>query len=253
MVMERIQAMLTACDTELPPFPRTDLYNEGWLLRLVLDWCSRHNVPDHPLRFSTGARWYCEALLPSAFLARHKGDSLAEGWTHADGVMGHFEIGNVGKGDLSVLPDARQLVVLEAKMFSPLSPDVTHASYYDQAARTVACIAEVVQLADRHPSHLSALGFYVLAPARQIKDGVFAEQVDKASIEAKVQLRVKEWVAEHGDDKDQWHTDWFQPTLEQIDIGVASWEALISTIGEHDAQSADSIGGFYDKCVVYNS
>lgn len=250
MVMESIRAMLTACDTELPPFPPTDLYNEGWLLRLVLDWYSRHNVADHPLRFSTGARWYCEALLPSAFLARHKGDSLAEGWTHADGVIGHFEIGNVGKGDLSVLPDARQLVVLEAKMFSPLSSGISKADYFDQAARSVACIAETLKRADRRPADLSRLGFYVLAPRVQVADGVFDKEMDLESIAGKVARRVREY----GDqDKDQWHTDWFQPTLEQIDIGVASWEALISTIGEHDAQSADSIGGFYDKCVVYNS
>lgn len=250
MVMERIQAMLTACDTDWPLFPPTDLYNEGWLLRLALDWFSRHDIADHRLAFSKEARWFSEALLPSAFLRRHGGDELAEGWTHADGVIGHFEIGNVGKGDLSVLPDARQLVVLEAKMFSGLSQGVTHASYFDQAARTMACVAEVLHLAGRHPSRLKKLGLYVLAPQCKIAEGVFAEEMTRESIGEKVERRVSEY---DDQDKDQWHTDWFQPTLEQLDIGVASWEALISTIGEHDAQSADSIRGFYDKCVVYNS
>lgn len=47
VVLERIQAMLISCTTESPLFPPTDLYNETWLLRLVLDWFSRHEVPNH--------------------------------------------------------------------------------------------------------------------------------------------------------------------------------------------------------------
>ena len=36
----------------------------------------------------TADKWYSEALLPSAFLARVREDKLAEFWTHADGVIG---------------------------------------------------------------------------------------------------------------------------------------------------------------------
>jgi hypothetical protein len=73
-----IQRMLRAASGGRPLFPPTLLYNEGWLLRLVLDWFSRHDVQGHPLSFGAGARWFSEALLPSAFLARHRGDRLAE-------------------------------------------------------------------------------------------------------------------------------------------------------------------------------
>jgi hypothetical protein len=131
------------------PFPPTLLYNEGWFLRLVLDWFSRHDVQGHPLSFGAGARWFSEALLPSAFLARHRGDRLAESWTHADGVVGHFLIGEGGKALLRLAPEAGQLLVLEAKLFRGLSPGVTKARYYDQAARTVACMAEVLRRAER--------------------------------------------------------------------------------------------------------
>ena len=77
-------------------------YNEGWLLRVVLDWFSRHKIPNHLLNFQVNARWFSEALLPLVFLARHRGDPLAENWTHADGVVGHFTIGDQGKADLSL-------------------------------------------------------------------------------------------------------------------------------------------------------
>ncbi len=249
MVMERILSMLAACGTDSPLFPPTDLYNEGWLLRLVLDWFSMHDVSGQPLTFSASARWFSEALLPSAFLARRRGDPLAEGWTHADGVIGHFEIGNVGKGGLSVLRNARQLVVLEAKMFSPLSSGISKADYFDQAARSVACIAETLKRANRRPADLSRLGFYVLAPRSQVVDGVFDKETDLESIAGKVARRV----CEYGDqDKDRWHTDWFQPTLDTIDIGVLRWEDMVGTIGEHDAESGDAINEFYDLCVENN-
>ncbi len=252
MVLERIQDMLQSCDTDWPVFPPTILYKEDWLLRLVMDWFSSHNVPNHALTFCPQVRWFSEALLPSAFLATHRGDRLAEGWTHADGVIGHFEIGNVGKADLALLTDATQLVVIEAKMFAGLSAGVTRARYFDQAARTVACIAEVLHLAGRDPSLLSTLGFYVLAPEDPREDGPFHAEMNKESIEGKVQRRVTEWVEEHGDDKDQWCNDWFQPTLQRAAVDVLSWEAVIGTIASHDAESGDSLKRFYDRCVEFN-
>ena len=248
MVMERIQAMLQSCGTESAVFPPTLLYNEGWLLRLVMDWFSTHNVPDHPLTFSRDARWFSEALLPSAFLATKQGDRLAESWTHADGVIGHFEVGKEGKTDLSLQPDARQLVVLEAKMFAPLSSGVSHARYFDQAARTVACVAEVLKRANRHPSELSRLGFYVLAPRSQVDQGIFNKKMDRDSIRQKVERRVELYEGR----KDQWFADWFEPTLQQIEIALVAWEDVIGTIRELDPSSAGSIEEFYKQCVRFS-
>ena len=151
MVFDRIRVLLESCSDEIPLFPPTLIYNEGWLLRLVLDWFSRNKIPNHPLNFQEDARWFSEALLPSAFLSRFRGDPLAENWTHADGVVGHFSIGDQGKADLSLRHDATQLLVLEAKMFSELSSGVTNAGYFNQAARNVACIAEVFHRVNMFP------------------------------------------------------------------------------------------------------
>src|SRR4051812_23173911 len=119
--MDRIAALLLSSGDRESHLPATILYNEGWLLRVVLDWFSRQPPSSHPLGFHPGARWYTEALLPSQFRARKRGDDLAEARTHADGVIGHFSIGDSGKGDLMLLPDAQQFVVVEAKLFSGLS------------------------------------------------------------------------------------------------------------------------------------
>jgi hypothetical protein len=102
MVNLRITELLSKAKDPDRVFPATDLYNEGWMLRLVIDWFSRNPPVECDIRFLKGSRWYSEALLPSQFLARQRGDKLAESWTHADGVIGHFEIGKNADGDLTL-------------------------------------------------------------------------------------------------------------------------------------------------------
>lgn len=248
VVLETILAILDSCGSSSPLFPPTDLYNETWLLRLVVDWFSRHEVPGHFLAMPDGGKWFSEAWLPSAFLPRYKGDKLAESWTHADAVIGHFTIGAKGRADLQLREDAAHLVVLEAKMFSALSSGVTHAPYYDQAARNVACIAEVLRVAKRTPSDLSRFGFYLLAPQSQIEGGVFTEELRRESIRQKVKRRVDEYSG----DREQWYSDWFQPAIEQIDIDAVDWERLIATIREYEPEYAESIEDFYRRCRDFN-
>jgi hypothetical protein len=249
MVFDRIRVLLESCSSEAPLFPPTLLYNEGWLLRLVLDWFSRQNIPDHPLNFQKNARWFSETLLPSAFLARHRGDPLAENWTHADGVVGHFTIGKQGKADLSLQSDATQFLVLEAKMFSGLSSGVTNAKYYDQVARNVACVAEVFHRANMTPNPSIQIGFYVLAPKSQIEQGRFSREIKRSSIQQKVERRIQAYDGK----KDEWYAEWFQPVFQQVDIHVLSWEDIISTIEEHEPETAKSYRDFYEQCIKFNS
>ena len=79
------------------------------------------------------------------FKARFRGDPLSEARTNADGVIGHIRIGDKAKADLELIEDAKQFTVIEAKVGSHLSSGVTHAEYFDQAARTVACMAEAIK------------------------------------------------------------------------------------------------------------
>ncbi len=179
MSLLRIQALLEQCSNANRCFPPTILYNEGWMLRLSIDWFARNKIENHPLTVPEGSTWYSEALLPSTFLQRYRGDKYSEAWTHADGAIGHFEIGQSGNGDLSIHPHAKHFVILEAKMFSKLSSGTKNANYYNQAARNVACIAEVLRKGNVKPSELSSLGFYVLAPASQIDEGIFDTLVNR--------------------------------------------------------------------------
>jgi len=245
--MKRIVDLFTACGTDQRVMPPTQLYNEGWMLRLVLDWYSTYPNTSSPLSFHRDSRWYSEALLPTHFRARDRGDQKAESYTHADGVIGHFDILD-GRGDVRLRESVTQFVVTEAKMFSGLSAGTKWAKTFDQAARNVACIAEFFHAANRSPDTIETLGFVVVAPESQINSGVFEDFVTKASILAKVQARVSDYNGE----KDIWMQEWFLPTLNKIDLNVLSWESIICDISTQDTASGEELNVFLQTCLQFN-
>lgn len=246
--MHALRFLLDKFDPTTPSFPPTLLFNEGWLIRIILDWFSTHQVQEHPLNFSKGVNWFSEALLPSAFLQRYRGDPLAESHTHADGVIGQIIVGGEGKADLALEPSASQFVVLEAKISSPLSSGISNAPYYDQAARSVACMAEVLSRATLSPWDVDQIGFYVLAPKGQIQSGVFEKEMQRKSISEKVARRVSEYDGE----KDGWFEEWFKPLIGLVDLGSISWEEIISKMGEVDSETSQMMLEYYSSCLTYN-
>ncbi|MHB0878613.1 MAG: hypothetical protein ACYC5O_21450 [Anaerolineae bacterium] len=228
-------------------YPATLTHNEGWLLRLLLDWSARHHQASGPLAIPPDGDWYSEAMLPSPFLPRYRGDPLGETWTHADGVVGHFRIGAAAKADLSLAVGATHLAVLEAKLFSGLSAGIAHASDYDQAARTVACMAEVLRRAGSRPAGV-ALAFTVLAPQSQIDRGLFVG-VTAESIGRQVAARVETY----GHERDDWHDRWFLPTLERTRVEVVSWEEVIAAANRAGGDWVEGLREFYRRCLEANA
>jgi hypothetical protein len=248
MIIERIKTMLEACEAGRPAFPPTVLFNENWLLRLVIDWFAGHGGDRYPLSPRAGARWFSEAWLPSAFLPRYRGDRLAESRTHADGVIGHFTIGDPGTAGLALRPEATQLVVLEGKLFNRLSAGVKNAPYFDQAARTVACMAEVLRRAGRDPNQVDDLAFLIVAPQARIDDGAFAWDASHDAIRRKVRRRVEDYAGE----RDAWLHDWFEPTLRRLEIRCLGWEELIEAIAFHSPVTGQFLDSFYGRCLHFN-
>ena len=91
-MIERVAKLLDRCGGGESVMPPTELYNEGWLLRIALDWFSTNGPSDSQFSFCPGADWYSEGRLASRFLARCRSDRKAEGFTHADGTIGHFSV-----------------------------------------------------------------------------------------------------------------------------------------------------------------
>jgi hypothetical protein len=246
--MELVADLIASFDPERPHFRPTEIYNEGWLLRALLHTASQLDDHTSPLSFAPGATWFSEALLPTAFKAQHRGDPLAETRTSADGVIGHILVGEKGKTDLVLRPAAEQFVVVEAKIGSSLSSGTRNAPYFDQAARTVACMAESLRRADRRPSDVDRLSFIMLAPQSAIDAGTFAEEMDPASIRSKVERRVSEYEGT----LDEWYSRWFEPTMAEIDLLSLSWEAAISWLGDSDGAAGAALADFYRRCLDFN-
>jgi hypothetical protein len=246
--LDRVGAILLRCGTQGGVMPPTELYNEGWMLRLVLSWFFEHPGLDHPLGFVEGSTWYSEALLESRFLARKRGDSLAEGYTNADAVIGNVTLRDGGRGDIRLLPGARQFVITEAKLGSGLSAGTRNVQNYNQAARNVACMAHLLETAGRAPETVAKLGFYVIAPASRIREGFFGAAMERSSIQQAVAERVGCFGSQHG----SWYDGWFCRVVEAADIAVMSWEAIVDYIGSHDQSYGLAVGEFYERCRRFN-
>lgn len=190
-----ISDILNRLDSGNRNLPPTYLYNEGWLLRLILHWFSKNkHLTNHEFGFLQKSRWYSEALLSSPFLTECKKDHLSESYTHADGVIGDFQIGGSGKGDLVLNEDCEQFIVIEAKMYSKLSQGIKNASNYDQVTRNIACMSHMVAKHRIDEEQFKRLGFYIIAPEEQIsKDRAFREYTRKENIIDKVLARINEY------------------------------------------------------------
>ncbi|MCC6242138.1 MAG: hypothetical protein IT353_04825 [Gemmatimonadaceae bacterium] len=234
-------------DTEEGPrrFPPTLLYNEGWLLRLVVDWYHRHPEAKGTLTFHAGAEWYSEALLESPFLR----GQYREGFTHADAVIGHFEV-RKERGDIALRPEATQFLVVEAKMGSPLSAGTKHAADYNQAARNVACMIKLIERYVTSGASLSDARFIVIAPESKLKEHGTRALLDRVHLCEAIRRRAEGRSA----DDVEWVNREVVPRLtENVLIPACiSWEELLTEIAGLNSDDGKELSDFYGLCREHN-
>jgi hypothetical protein len=247
-MLRRVAELLGATEPSDRRFPPTTLYNETWMLRLVIDWFDRRRPAGGLLTPAADARWYSEALLPSRFLR----GAVNEGYTNADAVIGHFDpIGE--RGDIKLREHASQFVVVEAKMKSPLSSGTKHAPEFNQAARNVACMINTIDPKGDAPSTPADTRFIVLAPAAQIEKGInpmLSPNALYSAIEQRARIR-----SEGDREADlRWVSNAVGPRL-LSGTGIASsrsWEKVIEEIAHHERETASDLHYFYGRCREYN-
>jgi hypothetical protein len=252
-MIEKISSILSSVESESRNIPPTLLYNEGWLLRLVLSWFSenRNAISNHPINFLPESRWYSEALLSSPFKAMFKKDNSAEKETHADGVIGNFKIGNSGIGDLKISKGCEQFIVIEAKMYSPLAKGTKNAPSYNQVARSLACMSYRITEDEVILSKIKNLCFFVMLPEEQ-KEKEFMKYIKKENVFDAVNDRVEKYKKENRDDykgKKEWFNNSFCQFWEQVKIDSITWEDIIKEIKD---DYGNRIKVFYDKCKDFN-
>ena len=244
-LMERIEAMLRGCGTGAGVFPPAVLFNERWLLRLILDWFSRHQVTEHPLSFPENGRWFSDILLPSPFVGAGRRPKTGDPPCELGGLIGHFDVPDLESPLVSASPQTLHLMAVDGTMSGEMAPGVTGARYLDQTARTVAGMAEALRRANRRPSGLDRIGFYVIAPYALVAAGGLQKEMSRESIGRKVKRRVKSFTPS----KERWHGEGFQPTLERLEVGIVAWEQVIERLGQQDGPAAAPIEEFYHRCL----
>lgn len=261
-IPERLMRILRTCEAdEGSRFPPTEIFNEGWMLRLVLDATQSLGLQKQQLGFVDDAKWYSEALMSSPFRPRAKADPLAEGFTNADAVIGDFEFRATTKAGLWLSPGCRQFVVVEAKMFSNLSLGTKNAPAYNQAARNVACMAAAIAQSARSSADFESLGFFVIAPKPERRRPGFSNletSVDPDAIRLAVDQRIAAYAAggrPETAELREWEAAHFIPLVDSLAergrLAVLSWEDCIEHIGVADPLAGAELERFYDRCLTY--
>jgi len=241
--LERVVSILEMADSGSPVIRPTALYNEGWLLQLVLQ-AEAEGIHCMPFRIPEGTRYYGEPLLSSPFLY---GES-PESHTHADAAIGQFDFRASTKAGLRLLAHSTSFEVVEAKLFSGLSKGVKNASWYDQAARTVACIGWAVALAGLASAETLSLGFTVLAPKSYTFD--FSELVERKSVRTKVARRLAQFPS-RGPELASWFQDCFEPLLPRIALRVEAWEDVLARVDLQAPARSAELRSFYEACLLF--
>jgi hypothetical protein len=259
---DTILRLLRSCESEAPPFPPTELFNETWMLRLVLDAVQRHEAEVGALRLAPLCRWYSEARLKSPFLPRRQGDPLGEGFTNADAVLGEFAFQSATRAGAILAPGARHFAVVEAKMFSGLAAGVKNIARWSQASRNLACMALALQEAGRPIGDYDLLGFWVLAP--RLDRRLPNSRIEAAMQPETIAQEVRERVAAYGAGGDAarhaalcvWEEQWFRPMLRHLEatggLGVLTWDACIEAVAARDAEAGADLAAFYARCLAFS-
>jgi hypothetical protein len=151
----------------------TVIFNEGWMTRLLVTESMKKGIVIGNINFGNLAKkeWSSEALISSPFIGIEKNP---EGYTHADIILGDFEIDYSNRGDIKVKSDAQILGIIEAKMRSNLSKSTSNAKEYNQASRNICCLAY------NAAEYATCKTFFIVAaPKVTIEKYKFSEQMDK--------------------------------------------------------------------------
>lgn len=246
-----ITSILRRLDSNNFPLPATYIYNEGWMLRMVLQSIQDGLCNGPILSFEDGVNWTSEALLATPF-SESRGRAY-EGLTNADGVVGDF-LWRPGTGEpLSFKRDLRRFEVFEAKMHSSLSKGVKSAPWYDQAVRNVACLAFALQAASVSNNDLDRirLGFWVIAPESYINAGRFQTEMSAETMRVKIQMRIGQFQGIGFDQLELWRVDYFEPLLNHLlrsnQLRCLSWESLIEAVNCDTRKKL--LSEFYSRCL----
>ena len=236
-----INKIIDSIDQEQPNLNPTQIYNEGWMTRLLVKFSIEDKLKFKGIDFYSIRHWCSEALISSPFLPRERKDLLAESHTHADMAVGDFEVNFERNSEIKLKNNPNLFGLVEAKMGSNLGQGVTHAKNYNQASRSLACIAYVTKYTS------CKIFFSVVAPEDTLKKYRIDKQIDKEFMMQQIRDRFNQYEEKFKKDKDM---DGVLAKANECDVWSASYEVWIDAI--NDPQLKRALKTFYGKSKKWN-
>ena len=230
------QAGLVNKETPKCIFPETLIFNEGWLLRLVLkEWLSGSAGPGFGfLPFPEGVTAYSEGQLYTPFRA----GSRRESNTHVDGIVGDFSITDTKSG-VVLKPDLRYVAAFEAKLYAPIGRGVTNARWYDQVSRTAACLINSILLVEPRGNYAAHLAVLYSEDNHRIDPDLYTMDHFQRQISSRLEGFLE--TGEPGDAVERFASGW-KDVLQRLHVWFLTWEDALENI------HSDELRGFYDRC-----
>jgi hypothetical protein len=240
-MIETVSKILEKCNTNERNISPTLLYNEGWMIRLLVSASVDFNIRLEHIDFGKIKHWYSEGLLSSPFSPEARSDKRAEGFTHADMALGDFSIKAEDRGDISVDSSDGVFGVIEAKMGSKLSLGTKNAPNYNQASRNLACIA-FNTLETKHD-----IFFSVVAPKAKIEEHGIRDIVNIPFMLKQITDRFDSY---DKSSKAYSYRDQVLARAKQCKCMVISYESWIEEFTDTDVRT--KLEKFLEFCYEYN-
>ncbi len=172
--MNAVNALRECCgeNAEIPPIARSEVFNETWMLRLTLalihDYDGAFKIDDckkktlDAIRETVRTCWISEGGLEPAL--------KNEGTTWTDAILGNVKRRDGTKRGVKAEESAQHvgIVMIEAKIGSPLSSKTDNHKDYDQASRNIVCLAKLVQ--GQSNQFVEKCRFLVIGPREKVKN-----------------------------------------------------------------------------------
>ena len=238
MNMQSIIEIIKSIDTDFPNVNPTELYNEGWMTRLLTSQSFNEKTKLEGLDFGKIINWTSEALISSPFV---KAVESREGYTHADIALGDFKVDYEKRGEIIILDKAKIFGIIEAKMGSNLSKGTKHFSDYNQASRNLACICSQTYNKE------CEIFFIVVAPHKQLLKHKIEKQINLQFMIQQIKERFKNYLESF---KSSQNMNLILSKAETCVVRALSYEEWIEAIVNSD--SKDFIKDFYMKAKKWN-
>lgn len=226
----------------------TIIYNEGWLLRILVSYSMDLELCFKGLNFKKSYNWTSEGLLSSPFVdvkagaLKNKGEAIRrEGYTHVDAAIGDFEIKYNDSARIRLKPIANYFAVIEAKLKSNLSRETSNAKDYNQATRNIICIASNVIESKCDSS------FIIVAPETTIKKHKIESQIEKETIMMQAKDRFDYYNDEFKKNKKY---GLIVDKIRTMNIQLITFEEWIDILPS--SETKDKIDKFYKECLKWN-